>query len=679
MNKKSIFTQLLTPMIAIVSILAVVLSGCITVTVFQTFQKEVYERNMEKSGLVAANISAFMDGAFSMTQELAENPSILTMDTEIQTPILADCVARNSYLELLYIQGTDGMQTGRSSGKLADRSTRWWFIQTMEQKQSFISKSYYSVNTGMPCASIFFPMKKNNEMIGIFAVDIKLDYLQSVIEQYSDSENGQYSFVIDGEGVVVAHPDSSQIAELYNYVNHTKTVSTKDAAGNAITDEKGNIVTEEQPLSISDDFKKVITDVMAGNSGKAKVTNDGTSYYVTYASIPLAGASDSWSVITMQKVSNAMSMVTTMIVVAVVLMIASIGIAVFVIAKLAKKLTAPIFSLTGLVTAAAEGDFSSKADENIDNELGTLAVGFNMMSEKISSTLTYIQTLGEDVVHSSDKLTEIETTAGAINGAVREIKSGTDEQTSRVNEVVARASELEAMFEELKGQSKELLGGVNKSVESGNVGRVCVEDLEKQNKSTTTVMAETYEKIVKLNDQSKKISGIVATIDDISSQTSLLALNANIEAARAGEAGRGFSVVAESIGKLAQNSIDATTRINEIINELCKDIEDSVENIQNVSALVNGQSEAVGNVKKTFTDFNDLATVTSKVVQTMEQLVAEMMQINRKMVTSVEQIRDISQNTKGITDDVAKDLDEQLVAIRHVTQKVNDLSKISEK
>ncbi len=138
---------------------------------------------------------------------------------------------RNPYLELLYVQDTDGMQTGRSSGELADRSTRWWFVQTMEEREAFVSKSYYSVNTGMPCASIFFPMYRDGGLVGIFAADLKLDYLQSQIEKFSDVENGEYSFVIDGEGVVVAHPDSVQIEELYNYRQLTKTVSAKDGAG----------------------------------------------------------------------------------------------------------------------------------------------------------------------------------------------------------------------------------------------------------------------------------------------------------------------------------------------------------------------------------------------------------------------------------------------------------------
>ena len=354
MKKKSIFGQLLFPMIAIVCVLALILTGIIAAIFSKTYENEIYSRGRDKSSLVASDISTFMDGAYGITEELSVNPSILTMKTDVQTPILEDCVKRNSYLELLYIQGTDGMQTGRSSGDLADRSTRWWFIQTMEEKKAFVSKSYYSVNTGMPCASIFYPMYRDGELVGIFAVDLKLDYLQSLIDDFSDMENGEYSFVIDGEGVVVAHPDSTQIEELYNYSLLTKTVSKKDNNGQPLLDSDGAIITEEQSIHISEDYQEIIADVMAGNSGSRKMKNDGETYFVSYASIPLKGESDSWSVITLQKESSAMAVVYRIIFMAVLIAILIIVVAAFVIAFLARKLTKPVVTITDLIKNASD-------------------------------------------------------------------------------------------------------------------------------------------------------------------------------------------------------------------------------------------------------------------------------------------------------------------------------------
>ncbi|MCI8379548.1 MAG: methyl-accepting chemotaxis protein [Lachnospiraceae bacterium] len=677
MKKTSIFRQLLLPMIAIVCALAVCLTGVVAAIFVKSYEGEIYGRSQDKSQLVSGNIATFLDGAYEVTEELSVNPSILTMQTEVQTPILEDCVKRNPYLELLYIQGKDGMQTGRSSGELADRSTRWWFIQTMEEQKSFISKSYYSVNTGMPCASIFFPMYQESELAGIFAVDLKLDYLQSLIEEFSDVEHGEYSFVIDGEGVVVAHPDSVQIEELYNYKMLTKTVSKKDKAGQSMVDADGNIVTEEQKITISKDYQKIISDVMAGNTGSCKMKNDGESYFVSYASIPLKGESDSWSIITLHKESSAMAAVYRTLMIVVVLVLLIIIIAIWVIAVLARKLTSPIVLITELIGNASEGDFTVQAAEGSSNEIGTLSKSFNIMIGKIAAILTKITAMTGEVVQSSGQLKSIEEDVGSISQSVREISDGTERQKEEADQVVMRENDLEEKFGQLQEKGSLLLEDAQNTIRSGENGIQSVIELKKQNEVTAKGMAESFAKIVALEEQSQRISGILSTINEISSQTGLLALNASIEAARAGEHGKGFAVVAESIGKLAADSTAATADIEEIIVELCRDISETVANIEDIRAGVEGQTQAVDKVQETFADFGKLAEKTKESVSSMEELIEEMYQCDQAVVGAVERIRDISANAAEITEGVADSLEEQLNGIRGVAKRVDDLSMVS--
>ncbi len=677
MKKKSIFRQLLFPMIAIVCALAVCLAGVSAVIFMRAYEDEIYSRDREKSLLVSSDIATFLDGAYGITEELSLNPSILTMKTEIQTPILEDCVKRNPYLELLYIQGTDGMQTGRSSGELADRSTRWWFQQVTKEQNAFISKSYYSVNTGMPCASIFFPMYQDSALVGIFAVDLKLNYLQSLIEEFSDMENGEYSFVIDGEGVVVAHPDSTQIEELYNYKQLTKTVSKKDAKGQPMLDENGGIVTQEESITISEDYQKIISDVMAGNSGNHKIKNEGESYFVSYASIPLKGKSDSWSIVTLHKESLAMAVVYRVLAIASVVALVIIGLAVCVIALLARRLTKPIIAITDLIKNASDGDFTIQATEDSQNEIGTLSKSFNKMTKKISSILTNITALTGEVVQSSGHLRHIEEEADAISRAVREISDGTEEQNSKVNQVVVRTERLEQNFEQLQEKSSLLLTNAQDTILSGEEGMQSVAELKKQNETASERMAASFEKIQLLEKQSQKISGILGTINEISSQTELLALNAFIEAARAGEHGKGFAIVAESIGKLAADSTEATSEIEKIIVELCRDISDTVENIEEVRAGVDEQTQMAKKVQEIFSDFHMLAERTKESVRNMEKLVEEMHESNHLVVHAIERIRDISENTAKLTDKSANSLEGQLDAIRNITGRIDNLSLVS--
>jgi len=678
MKKTSIFKQLLLPMIAIVCVFAVCLTGIVVSIFIKSYEREVYGRSQDKSRLVSGEIGMFLDGAYSVTKELAVNPSILTMDTKVQTPILEDCVKRNPYLELLYIQGTDGMQTGRSSGTLADRSTRWWFVQAVNEQKDFVSKSYYSVNTGMPCTSIFFPMYREDALVGIFAVDLKLDYLQSLIEEFSDVENGEFSFVIDGEGVVVAHPDSTQIEELYNYKLMNKTVSRKDAAGQPLTDADGNILTEEQDITVSEDYQKIIADVMAGKTGSCKMENEGESYFVSYASIPLKGASDSWSVITLHRESTAMAPVYRIIAVAAAAAVLIIAAAILVIALLARRLTGPIVSITELIGNASEGDFTVQAAENSSNELGTLSRSFNKMTGKISAILTKIAAITGEVMESSEDLRQLEEDVEAASQAVREISDGTDAQNTEVNQVVTQEEELEEKFGLLHEKSGFLLSDARNTIASGENGMQCVAELKRQNETASKGMAEAFTKIKALEEHSQNISGILNTITEISSQTELLSLNASIEAARAGEHGRGFAVVAESIGKLAADSTSATADIEKIIVELCRNISDAVENIEAIRAEVDGQTQAVEKVQATFSDFRRLAEKTRESVQSMEELIEEMHSCDRLIISAVSRIRNISANTAELTEKAADSLEEQLGGIRNVAKRIDNLSAVSE-
>lgn len=678
MKRTSIFKQLLLPMIIIVCVLALCLIGIVAAIFLKSYEKQIYGRVQDKSQLVSGEIAMFLDGAYGIAEELSVNPSILTMETSAQTPILEDCVRRNPYLELLYIQGTDGMQTGRSSGELADRSTRWWFQQMADGQEPFISKSYYSVNTGMPCASIFLPMYQGNAFIGIFAADLKLDYLQSLIEKFSDTEHGEYSFVIDGEGVVVAHPDSTQIEELYNYKQLTKTVSNKDSAGKPVVDAEGNIVTEEQGITVSEGYQKIIAEVMAGSTGSGKVTNEGEDYIVSYASIPLKGESDTWSVITLYQEKSAMAPVFRMIAVAAAVAIFIIVGAILVIALLAHKLAMPIVSITTLIQDASDGDFTVQAEEGSKNEIGVLSKSFNKMTGKISVILRKNALIAGEVVESAGHLKQIEQDLDKTRQAVREILDGSEAQDADVEEVLTQEKLLGEKFSQLQEKSRILLEHAQDTIASSEKGMEGAANLQKQNEEASEGMADAYGKIMALEGQSRKISGILSTINNIASQTELLALNASVEAARAGEHGRGFSVVAESIGKLAADSSAATDGIEQIIGELCREISSVVANIESIRAGVDGQAQAAKQVQGTLADFHILAERTKESAGGMEELVEAMYQCDRMVVSAVERIQHISANTAGLTQQVAESIEEQWEGTTKVAMCIENLSEASQ-
>ncbi len=668
---------MLLPMMAVVTLLAAVLVTMIVIFFTSFYEKEMQSRNKERAELLSESIRIFVDGAYNVAEELAVNPSILSMQTEQQTPILENCVARNPYFELLYVQGADGMQTGRSTGELADRSLRWWFLQTMESKKPFVSKSYYSVSTGMPCASIFFPMYKEDTIIGIFAADLKLDYLQDMMKEYSNTQYKEVSFVIDGEGIVVAHPDSVQIEEQYNYKTLMKTISKKDANGQVLKDANGDIVTEEQSFELSQEFQDVIQSVMAGGDGVGEISNQKKEYYISYAPISLKGESDSWSVITMQEKSSATALVNRMVVLLISIVLLFITAAAVVITILAKRLTEPIIRLNHLAGSVAEGDFSIRADENSRNELGMLSKSFNSMIAKISGVLNRLTAFSAEVVQSSGHLDDIERNIGIINESVHQISKGTEEQRQDAEQVLLRTSEMIEEFEQLMEQSRKVMADSEYAIEAGANGIKNIEELSRCNTITIEKMESTYEMVMHLEEQSKQVSEIIDTMNQISSKIKLLSFNAGIEAARSGEQGKGFMVVAKSIGSLASDSAEATLNIEQIIRMFCTEIENMVKDMVQMKEDIGNQSDAVTEAGQIFSEFKEMNGRIAESVQEMEVMVQNMHKINQFIAEAVERIRDVSQNTAQLTEKSSVSLQEQYDGIRVVAERVKNLSEVS--
>lgn len=674
MRKKSILKQLLIPMLT----LAVALPAVVLVIFTTSYEQEIYAKNKQLSGLMADEISIFMDKAYQVNAELADNPGVLTMDTDIQTPILKRCVERNSYLDQIYVQGTDGMQTGRSSGELADRSSRWWFLQMMEEPEAFISKSYYSVATGMPCASVFFPMLQNNELQGIYAADLKLDFLQDLIGKHSDQAEGRITFVIDGEGVVVAHPDLTQVEEQYNYKDLTRTAAVKDAAGNPAADKDGNIRTQQHPLELPDNLKQLIASVMAGESGSTKVSYDGQTCYAGYASIGLQGNSDSWSLITLQKKSSAMAVAVRMLFASAAVSLAAAAIVVLLVLHLARKLTKPVVAISGLMKDAAEGDFSASADTGSQTEVGQLAESYNVMAGRISGALCHMNEYTKDLLQCSARLQEMESDIDVVSQAMQAIQEGTAAQSSEVGQVTGHITQMEEHFEKLREKSAQLLREAERTVTSGEEGIRGIKDLEEQNRKVESNMADSYEKIQLLKTHSSKIAEIVETIGSISSETELLALNASIEAARAGEHGRGFSVVAESVGRLASNSSNAAADIAAMIEAFCGDIDDIVSRFEEMKTMVLSQIMAVQKTGDIFKDFKKVTEQTKSSVSDMNGFIQEMYRIDQQIAAAAQRIHDISRQAENLSGEAAVSVEKELMDIQIGVESLTMVSDLME-
>ncbi|MBR1885346.1 MAG: methyl-accepting chemotaxis protein [Schwartzia sp.] len=205
-----------------------------------------------------------------------------------------------------------------------------------------------------------------------------------------------------------------------------------------------------------------------------------------------------------------------------------------------------------------------------------------------------------------------------------------------------------------------------------------VEEAIRSMKAMSDQMAEASAVVGTLGDRSKEIGQIVETISNIADQTNLLALNAAIEAARAGEAGRGFSVVAEEVRKLAEQSGDAAKSISSLIGGIQGDtgaavaaMQKQTESVEQSSAVVNRAGEAFAHIE---TLVNDLYGHIEKALASINQAKESSHQVKG----SIQKIQKVAGTTVSDTQMVSASTEEQSSMMHEINNASHSIAEMAQ-
>jgi len=668
---KTLFGKLLISFILIIALIIVSVLASFYLVYSRSFEEQIIAENSLQAQYIARSLHSFLTAAYKEIEELAFNNDVISMDTASQTPVFVSAQKRNDNFELLYAQGMDGMQTGRSSGNLADRKERWWFVKMEQIKKPFVSESYYSVSTNMPCASVFYPIMKDSQMIGIMAGDIKLSALHDLVVE--TAEVGSYAYILDGKGVVVAHPDKTYQEELYNYLLLTKTVTLKDAAGNPLKNAAGNL-TEEQPIVISDGYKAAIADMIKGNINSAKFKENGKIIYLSYRPVPVDGASDPWYVISVKDGNIAMRTRNTVIIAILVSSFLIILVALVIVFFVARNISSPIKAVYSILEKVKEGDLTEKLTVQSQDEIGDMMSLLNQTQEGIGSLIMIIK---EHAASLYSIGTELSMTAEKSSAIVNNITSNSESMKELANSESVSTSETNIIIEEVITGIENLNGHIESQAQSIVRSSAAVEEIIsqihsvsqslQQNEQNVEVLAAASEKgrsglygvsrdIEEVAKESEGLLEINKVIQTIASQTNLLSMNAAIEAAHAGEAGRGFAVVAEEIRKLADSS---SVQAKNVAGSL-KKMKESLTKISNSATTVIG-------------DFKDI----DEAVQTVNAQEKNIRTIIEKQEAGSRSLAETTESLKGITQNVRNGSAQMLTGSKKITESGNTLESLT--
>ncbi|CCU78965.1 Methyl-accepting chemotaxis protein [Halanaerobium saccharolyticum subsp. saccharolyticum DSM 6643] len=526
------------------------------------------------------------------------------------------------------------------------RERPFYEVALANEGQVVLTEPYYweaddTINIG--AVSTF--NNSDGEFIGVLGIDIGLNSLTNLIKDITIGEEG-FIILVDDQNNILAHPREA-----------------------SLTFENVSALGVEELSSNLDQDSKAFEAVMNGEEYLFNTyKSDGTS----------------WNFISVIPKSELEAQINQMykqiITIIIVLLILISLLALFI----SKKISDPIIEATNFSKEIAAGNLNAeKIKVKGNNELSILSEALNEMQEDLKDMISQINNIALDLSSSSEELSAsgegLEHSAEKVGESIEHVASGAEEQSAQTEESTALVSELSKEIDNIDKMSKNMKTEtkvVMENIEEGSVSMdTSIDQIESVNQNT----AEVSDSIGELGILSEEIGNIVNLINGIASQTNLLALNAAIEAARAGEAGRGFSVVADEIRNLAEESSKATEKIEELIKDIQEGVDNSVGKMNETEEVV---QSSVDVIEKTKLSFDKVKEVSMKLSQIIENIDLKTNKVNTKgkeVAEIINQIASVSEESAQRSEEVASYSQEQLNSTKEVVRSAKTLAETAEK
>lgn len=299
--------------------------------------------------------------------------------------------------------------------------------------------------------------------------------------------------------------------------------------------------------------------------------------------------------------------------------------------------------------------------------------------QKIELLMTEVRQVSNVITTSGAELNDNANMAGKINNEVllafQEISTGMESQAGSVSDISSAMHALNESVQRTSDASNTTSDHARKAAELTRDGKVQVAELSSLIHLVSEIVEDTTHMIEKVNNENKKIGGILTAIQEISTQTNLLSLNASIEAARAGEHGQGFAVVATEIRKLAQSTQQSSADIAEILSSIQKDVSSAAVRISEGKEASMAGATSTDIIEALFTNI-DLNTT-----EVMEQAV-HLQNLNSQLQEASARINDELNSVSSVTEQSAASVEEVLASAElqqeRVTNMVESIVKLNE-
>lgn len=474
-----------------------------------------------------------------------------------------------------------------------------------------------------------------NEISNVDAEDLDYDeYAKSLSDVKLEGMDSSYVYVVKNDGTMLYHP-------------------TKEKVGQPVE----NAV-----------IKGVVQQLQDGTKPDTAVVEyvfDGTTKYSAYTILN----NEDILVLTADE-SEALSGITVVTGVAIGISTVVVLLAIIICFILGRRLMRPLVKVSTIIEEIANGDINADFGmvKETNDEIGLIIEKMKELTQSLGSIVGKIRNSSDTMSANSYELNDTSSQTLAANNeiskAVEDVAEGSTGMASSISKINENLEEMSRETKDINESVNEIRNQTAAVQDSSKIMNNKIKSMQNSSQKMDDGISAISKRIETVNTTVDKVSNIVSVIEEISSETNLLSLNASIEAARAGDAGKGFAVVAQEIRVLSDNTNTELENIKQIISSLVEECRYCVQASGTIVEDNAKQKEEIKAVLDEFGSLDEQIQKTAEKADEIEELVTAMIELNDDITKSSNSLTDVSAANAAATEEMNANI-EELNAMMH--------------
>ena len=382
--------------------------------------------------------------------------------------------------------------------------------------------------------------------------------------------------------------------------------------------------------------------------------------------------------------SEALAGITTVTGVAVGISAIVVLLAIIICFILGRRLMRPLVKVSTIIEEIANGDINADFGmvKETNDEIGLIIEKMKELTQSLGNIVGKIRNSSDTMSANSYELNDTSSQTLAANN---EISKAVEDVAEGSTGMAASISQINENLEEMSRETKDINESVNEIrnqtaavQDSSKIMNDKIKSMQNSSQKMDEGISAISKRIETVNTTVDKVSNIVSVIEEISSETNLLSLNASIEAARAGDAGKGFAVVAQEIRVLSDNTNTELENIKQIISSLVEECRYCVQASGTIVEDNAKQKEEIKAVLDEFGSLDEQIQKTAEKADEIEELVTAMIELNDDITKSSNSLTDVSAANAAATEEMNANIEELNAMMNGVSEMAGNMNDESD-